>query len=148
MKIVLSSIRGPKTPWADEACADYVRRTRRLFGCEEVALKAEDATEAAQKTLALVPPRGWLIVLDERGRDLDSEAFARLLTEAADTGATTLVFAVGGAYGHAAELRAKARVTLRLSAMVLNHAVARVVLAEQVYRACTIRAGEPYHHGG
>lgn len=148
MKIILASIRGTKTPWADEACADYARRTRRHFGCEEVAIKAEDAAEAAQKTLTMVPARGWLIALDERGRDLDSEAFARLITEAADSGVTTLVFAIGGAYGHAPELRARARIVVRVSAMVLNHAVARVVLAEQVYRACTIRAGEPYHHGG
>ena len=56
-------------------------------------------------------------------------------------------FALGGAYGHAPIVREKARTVLSLSSMVLNHAVARVVLVEQIYRACTIRAGEPYHHG-
>lgn len=112
-----------------------------------MALKAATAEEAASKLLALLPARGWLIALDERGVDLDSLGFSRLLTDAADQGVTTLVYALGGAYGHAASVREQARRVVRLSPLVMNHAVARVVLYEQIYRACTIRAGEPYHHG-
>jgi 23S rRNA (pseudouridine1915-N3)-methyltransferase len=96
---------------------------------------------------ALVPARGWLIAFDERGEALDSISFSGLLSKSADEGVTTLVLAIGGPYGHADGLRAEARRLVRLSDLVLNHEVARVVALEQVYRACTIRAGEPYHHG-
>lgn len=109
-------------------------------------LKAESAEEAATRTLALVPRRGRLIALDERGEDRDSLTFAALLENAARDATTALVFALGGPYGHAPGLRAQAHLVLRLSPLVLNHAVARVVVMEQLYRACTIRAGEPYHH--
>ena len=146
MRIVLATVRGSRTPWADEAAQDYGKRIGRYFPFEEVVLKAASADDAATRLTALVPARGWLIALDERGADLDSLGFARLLTEAADQGVTSLVYAIGGAYGHAPSVRAKARAVVRMSTLVLNHAVARVLLYEQLYRACTIRAGEPYHH--
>ena len=57
-----------------------------------------------------------------------------------------MVFALGGAYGHSPELRRRANMSLSLSAFVLNHEVARVVLVEQIYRAFTILDGTPYHH--
>ncbi len=97
--------------------------------------------------MTALPARSWLIAVDERGESRTSEGLAKLLDDAAMSGATPLWFAMGGAYGHAPAVRERARLTLSLSPMVLNHAVARVVLVEQIYRACTIRAGEPYHHG-
>lgn len=139
-------MRGSRTPWADAAAEEYGRRIGRYFPFEEKQLKADDATTAAERLFALVPTRGRLVVFDERGQDRDSLAFARLVERAADDGVTALVFAIGGAYGHAPEVRARADQVVRLSALVLNHAVARVVALEQLYRACTIRAGEPYHH--
>ena len=139
-------MRGSRTPWADAAAEEYGRRIGRYFPFEEKLLKADDAATAAERLFALVPTRGRLVVFDERGQDRDSLAFARLVERAADDGVTALVFAIGGAYGHAPEVRARADQVVRLSALVLNHAVARVVALEQLYRACTIRAGEPYHH--
>jgi 23S rRNA (pseudouridine1915-N3)-methyltransferase len=88
-----------------------------------------------------------VVLLDERGQDLDSPGLARWLEEAARDAVTCLHFAIGGAYGHPPEAQAHVWRQLRLSSLVLNQAVARVVLMEQLYRACTIRAGEPYHHG-
>lgn len=140
------SVRGPRTAWADAAAEDYGRRIGRYFPFEEHVLRAGDAADAARRTLAVLPSRGRLVVLDERGVDRDSLAFAALVGGAADDGVTGLVFALGGPYGHDPGLRARADVTVRLSALVMNHAVARVVVLEQLYRACTIRAGEPYHH--
>jgi 23S rRNA (pseudouridine1915-N3)-methyltransferase len=147
VKLVLRSVRAGRTPWADEACGAYVTRTRRYFPCEEVLDPAGTSEDEGARLLAALPPRGRLVVLDERGTDLSSEAFAALFESAAREGATHLVYAIGGAYGHPQAVRDRAWRVVRLSPMVLNHAVARVLLAEQVYRACTIRAGEPYHHG-
>lgn len=147
MKLVISSVRGGKTPWADAAALDYGSRIQRYFPFEDRVFKPGTAEEDAARLLAAVPARTWLVVVDERGEAKTSEGVAKLVESAAQSGLTTLWFALGGAYGHADAVRSTARTLLSLSPMVLNHAVARVVLVEQVYRACTIRAGEPYHHG-
>lgn len=138
--------------WADEAVADYTRRLRRHGGVEEEAVRAEpfrgdvDAVRdaEAQRLLARVGPRDALVVLDERGETLDTDGFARLVDETRRRGAA--VFALGGAYGHAEATRRAAHRVVRLSDLVLNHEVARVVLYEQLYRAMTLLAGAPYHH--
>lgn len=141
------SVRGPRTSWAEEACTDYGRRIGRHFPFEEIPLRAGTAAQDAERVLATVPTRGKLIVLDERGDDLSSEELAALMETGIREAATALVFAIGGAWGHGDAVRARAWRTIRLSRMVLNHAVARVVIVEQLYRACSIRAGDPYHHG-
>ncbi|MDP2314153.1 MAG: 23S rRNA (pseudouridine(1915)-N(3))-methyltransferase RlmH [Pseudomonadota bacterium] len=146
MKLVASSVRSGRVPWADEACADWGRRITRHFPFEERVIRPSTALAEAEALLASVPTRGRLIVLDERGEDISSTALAALLERCAQDGVTSVVFAIGGAYGHAPVVRERAWKVIRLSSMVMAHAVARVVLIEQVYRACTIRKGEPYHH--
>ena len=147
MKIVLSTVRGGKTAWADQAAADYSARIGRYFGFEERVFKPSSGEDEAARLLEAVPARAWLVVLDERGATMRSEGVAKLLEDVAMSGCTPLWLAIGGAYGHSPMVRERARTVLCLSPMVLNHAVARVVMLEQLYRACTIRAGEPYHHG-
>jgi 23S rRNA (pseudouridine1915-N3)-methyltransferase len=148
VKLVVRSVRAGRSPWADEACQGWGARIARYLPFEELLDPPGTAEEDAQRLLGKLPARARLVVLDERGEDLTSEAFAALIDGAAREGATHLYYAIGGAYGHAPRVRAAAWRTVRLSRMVLNHAVARVLLMEQVYRACTIRAGEPYHHAG
>ena len=140
-----------KVPWAQGAVDDYGKRLRRHGGVEEKVVKSEtfrgdvDAVRAAEGTRLLRAAKGSrLVVLDERGDRLDSERFAALV----DTGrqAGPLSFALGGAYGHAPEVRAEAWKVVRLSDLVLNHEVARVVLYEQLYRAMTLLTNSPYHH--
>ena len=140
--------------WADDAAADYLRRLRRYGGIDEVCVRPQsfqgdvDAVRRSEgaRIQKLLQPRDRLIVLDERGRDLTSEAWARLVDAARRDGVPTLVMALGGPYGHDPALRSKAHTVVRLAPMVLNHQVARVVALEQLYRAWTILRGEPYHH--
>lgn len=146
MKLVASAVRSGKLPWADEACADWGKRINRHFPFEERVIRPSTAAAEAEALLGALPARGRLIALDERGEDITSTALAALLERCAQDGVTSLVFAVGGPYGHAPVVRERAWRVLRLSSLVLAHAVARVVLVEQIYRACTIRKGEPYHH--
>lgn len=87
------------------------------------------------------------VLLDSRGRAIDSEAFAGWMGARRDEGAQHLVFAIGPASGWSDEGRKRARLLLSLGPMTLPHALARVVLAEQIYRALTILAGHPYHCG-
>ncbi|XP_042038771.1 putative RNA methyltransferase At5g10620 isoform X2 [Salvia splendens] len=87
-----------------------------------------------------------IVMLDERGRDVSSEQMASLIADAGNTGASSILFCVGGPYGHGRQLRERADVSIRLSSLVLNHEIALVVLAEQLYRAWTILKGQKYHH--
>ncbi len=86
------------------------------------------------------------MLLCERGRDVNTPDLAALLEAAGEANPSALVFAIGGPFGHGAAVRARADDSIRLSRLVLNHQVARLVLAEQLYRAWTILKGEPYHH--
>ena len=81
---------------------------------------------------------GRLVALDERGEDLSTAQFARLLGQ-------ETFFLIGGADGLPAEVKKRAHRTLRLSSMTLPHALAQVVLIEQIYRAATLLTGHPYH---
>ena len=88
-----------------------------------------------------------LVLLDSRGRSMTSEAFAAWLGARRDEGAQQVVFAIGPASGWSESARARAGLLLSLGPMTMAHALARLVLAEQVYRAFTILAGHPYHGG-
>jgi 23S rRNA (pseudouridine1915-N3)-methyltransferase len=87
------------------------------------------------------------VVLDERGKAISSAAFADLLRRERDAGTKGIAFLIGGPDGHGEAARNSARVVLSLGAMTLPHGLARIVLAEQLYRAATIIAGHPYHRG-
>ncbi|MFZ5482478.1 MAG: 23S rRNA (pseudouridine(1915)-N(3))-methyltransferase RlmH [Myxococcota bacterium] len=146
MKVVVHSFRGKAAPWADAACDEWAKRIRRHAPFEEIFAKPGTAAEDAARLFATLPARARLVALDERGEDLTSEQFAGLVDAAARESAASLFFAIGGPYGHDASVRTKAWRVVRLSRLVLAHAVARVVLVEQIYRAFAIRSGEPYHH--
>lgn len=140
----------PKVRWAQTAVDDYTKRLRRLGGVDETAVKAErftgdiDAVREAEGERVRKAARGALVCLDERGERLDTEGFAALVDEGRQQG--DLTFVLGGAYGHAPSTRQQAWRTVRVSDMVLNHELARVVLYEQLYRAMTLIEGLPYHH--
>jgi 23S rRNA (pseudouridine1915-N3)-methyltransferase len=110
---------------------------------QDVRAQVEDEEVAMMK---LIGSDDWVVVLDERGRDIDSEQMAELLGDAGNSGASRISFCIGGAYGHGTQVRKRANVTIRLSSMVLNHQIALVVLMEQLYRSWTILKGQNYHH--
>jgi len=105
--------------------------------------KARTPDQQAERLLASVPASGQAWALDERGEALTSRAFARRLAEHRDRGCSELVFLIGGADGHGAAVRAGP--CLSLGPMVWPHMLARVMLAEQIWRAVSILAGGPYH---
>ena len=85
------------------------------------------------------------IALDERGDQLDSTKFSRLLAQSRDFGQITLTFVIGGADGLHHSVLNRCQKSISLGAMVWPHMLARVMLSEQLYRAATILAGTPYH---
>jgi 23S rRNA (pseudouridine1915-N3)-methyltransferase len=100
--------------------------------------------EEAKLIAAALPPTAFVIVLDERGKSLSSQAFATTLKRQIDAGADVAVV-IGGPDGHAAETRDNADLVVSFSAMTWPHRLVRVMLFEQIYRAVTIMTGHPYH---
>jgi len=99
----------------------------------------------AELLLKSVPDGSLIVALDERGRSLSSEAFARTLATWRDEGTADVAFVIGGADGLTDTLRKRARLLLSLGAMTWPHMLVRGLLAEQLYRAERIWAAHPYH---
>ncbi|HEY1502207.1 MAG TPA: 23S rRNA (pseudouridine(1915)-N(3))-methyltransferase RlmH [Acidobacteriaceae bacterium] len=109
--------------------------------------RSEDALwEAAEHERARTAP--MLVLLDERGKQMSSETFAKWLGRERDEGRQLIIFAIGPADGWSEDSRKRATERLSLGPMTLAHELARVVVCEQVYRALTILSGHPYHRVG
>lgn len=87
-----------------------------------------------------------LVLLDETGKMLSSPGLAKLIQQKANQSAQRIVFLIGGAYGVDEEIKKRANFTWSLSELVFPHMLVRLILSEQVYRACSILANEKYHH--
>ena len=132
----------------------YVERIGRFAACEVVVVREErpgDKPDAArirareaERLLAAVRPRDLLVLCDEKGRERTSGEFARDLRSWLDSGPSAVAFAVGGPFGLDASLAGRARAILSLSRMTLPHQLARLLLAEQVYRATATLSGVAY----
>jgi len=105
----------------------------------------EDLLAWLDRAPGRIPPTA--VLLDSRGRQMTSEAFASWIGERRDQGARQIVFAIGPADGWSDPARRRAELLLSLGTLTMAHTLARLVLAEQLYRACTILAGHPYHTG-
>lgn len=106
---------------------------------------AERKAEESASLLSRIPDNARLVVLDEKGKGFTSKEFAQMIARERDNGAPAMAFAIGGADGHGEAIRKAAAYRLSLGPMTLAHGLARVVLAEQIYRAVTILTGHPYH---
>lgn len=100
---------------------------------------------ASAGLLAALPPQGYVVALDERGRSIDSLKFAKWLERLTIDQPHGVAFVMGGDVGLDDSVRKRADSVLSLSAMTLPHQLARVVLLEQIYRACTLMRNIPYH---
>lgn len=139
--------------WAESAVRDYLARFPRGFDVQLKEVRTEPRAgqvpsklmaAEAERICAAIEPGDYVVVLDEHGRDVTTMDFARLVAKRRAE-SETLVFVIGGPDGLAPEVKALGRETIRLSAMTLPHALARVLLAEQIYRAWSILANHPYH---
>ena len=135
--------------------ADYTERIGHYMPFELVTIPelkntkslSEDQQKAAEGELILklLQPSDTVVLLDEHGRELRSIEFARWLEQKRNT-ARRLIFIIGGPYGFSPAVYARANEQLSLSKMTFSHQMILLVFTEQVYRACTIIKGEPYHH--
>ncbi|MFN8309217.1 MAG: 23S rRNA (pseudouridine(1915)-N(3))-methyltransferase RlmH [Chitinophagales bacterium] len=93
-------------------------------------------------------PGDYIVLLDERGKQWSSTEFADAITNWANQSKKRIVFVIGGAFGFSDVVKQKSDIQLSLSKMTFSHQIVRALFLEQLYRACTIIRGEPYHHRG
>ena len=151
MRLTLSAITARrKIRLAEDALAEFVTRLGHYATVEQLTFLTEAALFHSLEKSNRAPTR--LILLDARGRTLSSEDFAAWIDRQRvgrerDSGAQHLHFAIGPADGWSAASRQRADLLLSFGPMTFPHELARVMLAEQLYRAFTILAGHPYHGG-
>ena len=151
MKLRVVAVGKPRDASLAGAIAEYERRAARYWPLEIHEVRAEPgraghATDIQTREGARLLERaiGQIVACDESGRSLSSEAFARWLQGRREA-AADVSFVIGGAFGLSREVRGQAEFLLALAPWTLPHELARLVLAEQLYRAGTINRGEPYH---
>jgi 23S rRNA (pseudouridine1915-N3)-methyltransferase len=149
--VAVGSLKG----WAADGAGDYLKRLRRFFPVEVIEVPEEDlnrrspekvfATEA-RKILKRIPAGAYVIALDrEKGEPLASEKLAGRLNSLGISGRSHVAFVLGGPLGLSPEVLRRADALVSFGPATLPHALARVVLLEQLYRAVKISRGEKYH---
>jgi 23S rRNA (pseudouridine1915-N3)-methyltransferase len=155
MKLQLWSVGKEHEPYVKPGVEDFTRRISRYYQVEWLILPPPKtgATPAIQKKkeagtiLAQLTKNDYLIALDERGRQMSSEGLAQFIQDRANDSNKNLIFLIGGAYGLDEAILTRADNRWSLSQLTLPHQLVRLLLAEQLYRACTILRNEKYHHG-
>lgn len=155
MKITLLWPRSSSDRDFAEAIEKYLKRVGHFFPVEVVEVPAERGRQSqsdlaimrsqSSRLVAATPSRGYVVALDERGQTIDSLKFARWLERATIDHPHGLTFIVGGDVGFDDSVRERADKLLSLSPMTLPHQLARVLLLEQIYRACTLMRNIRYH---
>ncbi|MBN8455662.1 23S rRNA (pseudouridine(1915)-N(3))-methyltransferase RlmH [Accumulibacter sp.] len=153
MRLAILAV-GHKPPaWVAAGCAEYLKRMPRELPLSVIEVKAEvrgaksrEQLLAAERTRLLAVLQGFrrLVVLDERGADLSTLDLAQRLAGWMQSGGDT-AFVIGSADGVDAALKQQADEVIRLSRLTLPHALARLLLCEQLYRACSVVRNHPYH---
>jgi 23S rRNA (pseudouridine1915-N3)-methyltransferase len=139
MKVAVVAVGKLKERHWVEACDEYLKRLKRYVPCEVFEVRSES------DLVARCPPRFARWVLDERGRELTSQEFAKHIERRMTQGTQGIAFVIGGAEGLPQEVRDGSELTIAFGKMTMAHRLVRLVLLEQLYRAFTIIRGEPYH---
>jgi 23S rRNA (pseudouridine1915-N3)-methyltransferase len=153
VRLVVAVVGKPRDRHLAAAIGEYEMRAARYWPLDVVEVReasgrgvsaADARSREGARLLERVPGAALLIACDERGDQLNSAEFARVVSGARER-AQDVAFMIGGAYGLPDEVRSRAGRAIQLAPFTLPHELARLVLAEQLYRAGTIVRGEPYH---
>lgn len=153
MRLVVAVVGKPRDRHLAAAISDYETRAARYWPLEIVEVREASGrgvnptdvrSREGERLLDRVPATARVVACDERGDRLTSAQFATLVADARER-AQDLAFVIGGAFGLSDPVRARADRAIQMAPWTLPHELARLVLAEQLYRAGTIARGEPYH---
>lgn len=146
MKILIISPGKKHDHTVADAVGEYETRLNKQYSVEWVFPSVGTKEDEALRILKQVKEEDFVVLLDERGADIDTVGFSKILAKAASAGVKRLVFVIGGAFGVSGEVAKRANLTLKLSSLVFPHMLVRLILMEQLYRAHSILSGSKYHH--
>jgi 23S rRNA (pseudouridine1915-N3)-methyltransferase len=156
MKIWLWSVGKAHDSYVKEGIEDFTRRISKYYPVEWRVFSPARQTvnssgvdikkQEGQTILAQLQKDDYLVLLDENGMQITSPQLATLIERQANNSVKQLIFLIGGAFGVDDLVKARANYTWSLSPLVFPHQLVRLMLAEQLYRACSIIRNEKYHH--
>ncbi|BFG69737.1 23S rRNA (pseudouridine(1915)-N(3))-methyltransferase RlmH [Sediminibacterium sp. KACHI17] len=156
MKIQLWSVGKPHDAYVKAGIEDFTKRLNNYFPAQWQIIPAPKQSASmsdqlqkkaeAAAILQLVEKDDFLILLDERGKQFSSTELAEILQKRANESTKRLIFIIGGAFGVDESITQRANMIWSLSKLVFPHMLVRLILSEQLYRACTILRNEKYHH--
>lgn len=156
MKFQFWSVGKNNDQYVDDGIADFTRRISNYFPISWKIIPvpknagllsgAELKKKEGESILKMLDEKDYLIILDEKGKSFTSLHLATFLQQRANESSRQLIFLIGGAYGIDGAVMKRANYSWSLSALTFPHQLVRLILAEQVYRACTILKNEKYHH--
>jgi 23S rRNA (pseudouridine1915-N3)-methyltransferase len=156
MKISFWSIGKPHDGYVKTGVDEFTKRITSYFPVQwtiipppknaGVLSEIDVKRKEGEMILSFLKTEDYLIALDERGKSFTSEGLALVLQQRANASARNLVFLIGGAFGLDEKVLQASKLTWSLSQLTFPHQLVRLILAEQVYRACTILRNEKYHH--
>ena len=156
MNIQFIAVGKQHDPYLKEGVDAFTKRITNYYDVQWILVPAPKNAASVQQPelkkkeadliMKLIQKEDYLIALDEKGRSFNSVQFARLIQDKADNGVKTIAFVIGGAFGLHESILQRANLLLSFSAFTFPHQLVRLILAEQVYRACTIQRNEKYHH--
>ena len=153
MKISICSVGKANESYIKEGVDQFTKRIGHYYTIDWQLITPSKLTEPlhikkaeAESILKSLAKTDILILLDEKGKMLSSPGLANLIQKQANQSAQRIVFLIGGAYGVDEEIKQRANFTWSISDLVFPHMLVRLMLVEQIYRACSILANEKYHH--
>jgi 23S rRNA (pseudouridine1915-N3)-methyltransferase len=157
MQIQFWSIGKNNEPYVDAGITDFTRRINNYFPASwKIIPTIRNATlhtendlkkKEGEIILKMLASQDYLVTLDENGRSFNSIQLSYFLQQRANDSAKNLIFLIGGAYGLDAAVLKRANHVWSLSDLTFPHQLVRLIISEQIYRACTILRNEKYHHG-
>lgn len=158
MKFTFLTIGKIKEKWMRQGIDEYLKRLSPIAKVEILspdeekmpenpspALKEKVMEKEGEKLLKYLKDEDFLILLDLKGKSVTSEELAHIIRQKMVSGTSHFFFMIGGPYGNGENIRKRANLKISISAMTFTHQMARLILAEQVYRAMKIIRHEPYH---
>jgi len=156
MKIQLWSVGKAHEPYIKQGVEEFTKRVNKYFSAEwEIIPTPKNSAmlsqmdlkkQEGQTILEWLEKDDYVVLLDERGKQITSPQLAEFLQQRANESVKNLVFLIGGVYGVDEIVFKRANYTWSLSKLIFPHMLVRLMLAEQLYRACTILRNEKYHH--
>jgi 23S rRNA (pseudouridine1915-N3)-methyltransferase len=156
MKIECWAIGKPHESYVADGVKDFTKRIGNYFPMEwqlfnvkknTSALNPDRLKEEEKKLIfSALKPDDWLVSLDEKGKAMNSRKLASFIQDRGNEGVKKLIFLIGGAYGLDTAVLEKSKFIWSLSDLTFPHQLVRLILTEQIYRACSINRNEKYHH--